>query len=80
VRFDWMPQPLLFMDAVPVPPAFALNLEIAGFRQVIDDPLHRALGNPDSVGKIAHTGFGILRDAEQHVRMVGEKGPGTCRR
>jgi hypothetical protein len=75
--FDRMPQSHLLMDAISVPPTFTLDGQIAGFREVIDDPLHCALRDAHTLREVAHTGFRIFRNAEQNVRMVGEKGPGA---
>ena len=45
--------------------------------QVGKDPLRSAFGDPDLLGYVACTRPRVARDAEEHVRVIGEEAPGA---
>ncbi len=62
-------------DFVMVASAHPLVAHIAGFFQFGDDPLGCSLGNTDLGGDVASSNVGVLGDAVEDVRVVGEEGP-----
>lgn len=49
---DPMPQGPISVDLVMIAPALPMALEVAGFLQIGDDPLHGAFGDPDLQGNL----------------------------
>jgi hypothetical protein len=70
----------LTVDFVAVAPAGLGSLEVSLGDQVGDDPLGRAFGDAHLFGDVAGARIPVSRDAEQHVRVVAEKDPGSLRR
>ncbi len=68
-------QRLIWADAIEVAATFALPIQITGIDEIADDPLGGAFGDADAIGDISESQPGITRDAEQGVRMVGQKRP-----
>ena len=64
-------------DLVAVPASFAMPCEAAGCFEVVDDSLHRPFGDAHLVGKIAESELRITCQADEHVAVVGEKGPAS---
>ena len=75
VRLGRVAHPQVAVDAVAVAAADSLALDVAGVREVGDDPLNRALGDADASGDVAQPDLGLAGDADQHLRMVGEERP-----
>ena len=67
---------MLAVDGVSVAAADACRLHVAGFDQLGEDPLGRALGDPDALGHVAQPDVRILDEAQEHLGMVGEECPG----
>jgi hypothetical protein len=80
VLLDRVPEWLVRPDVVAVATADAPPLEVAALLKVEHDALHGALGNPDEGGHVAHPDLRLARQAQQHVRVIGQKRPGRLRR
>src|SRR5437868_4224584 len=74
-RVELAPRPSLAKH-VPVAPAVPLPQEVTALLQLGDDPLHRALGDPDPLSDLAQRQRRLLRNAAQDVEVIGEKPPG----
>ena len=61
---------------VAVPAADPLPLDVAGLDEVGEDPLRRALGDPDGLGDVPEPHVRVAGDAEQHLRVIGDEPPG----
>ena len=72
---DGVPQLAVRHDGIDIPSADAPPLHVTLVDQVADDPLGRALGDPNPLSNVAEPDFGIPRDAEQNRRMVRDKRP-----
>ena len=66
-------QSLLHQIAIAAP--FAPALQVAVGFELPEDALHGTLGDADLLGDVANARVGIMRDADQHVRVVREEGP-----
>ena len=58
---------------IPAPDLGAADVSIGD--QVGEDPLGRPFGDADPVGDVTRARPGVVRDAEEHVRVVGEEVP-----
>lgn len=65
------------VDLVVVSPSDLGASDVSVGDQVGEDPLRGPFGYSDLIGDVAGTGLRITRDAEQHVRMVGQENPGA---
>jgi len=65
------------VDSVLISSSFARSLDVSGFGEVGEDPLGRALGDPDLRGDISHPDVRGGGDAEEHLSVVGEESPGV---
>ena len=63
------------MNGVVVAAAVASPRDVAGFRQVVNDPVGGAFGDPDPVANLSQADGRILRDAEQDERVIGQERP-----
>ena len=70
-----MPQGRLTIDRVVIPSPDPLDRDVARFDQVGDDPLSRALGDPDPLGDIPRPDVLVLRDAQEYLRVVRDERP-----
>jgi hypothetical protein len=61
--------------AVATPDFGALDVFVGD--QVGEDPLRGSFGDADLLGDVACPDLRVARDAEQHVRVVGEESPGA---
>jgi len=75
--FDRMAQRQTGVHVVAMASSDALVAQMTRFLELGDDPLHRALGDADLGRDVAHARLGVLRDAHQHVRVVGERDLGA---
>ena len=73
-----MAQRLAAVDPVPVAPALLANLDVTGLLQVLDDLLHGALGDANLYSDVAQPYMWIVGDADEHMTMVTEQGPGAA--
>ena len=76
VSFDRVPKRKIGSDLVAIPTTLANSLEVPSFLQLGDDPLNGALGDPDQLSDVAHPHLRLPRNAQEDVRVVGEKRPG----
>ena len=76
VSLDRVPKRQIGSHLVAIPPTMATPLEVPSFLQLGDDPLNGALGDADEVSDVAHPHLRLPRNAQQDVRVVGQKGPG----
>ena len=72
-----MAQRQVAVHLVVVAASLALAADVAGLDELGDDPLRRALGDPDLGRDVAQADPRVARDAQQHVRVVREEGPGA---
>lgn len=70
----------LAVDFVAVAPSDLGSLQVSLCDQVGDDPLGRSFSDANLLRDVAGARVGISRDAEQHVRVVGEEDPGCLGR
>jgi hypothetical protein len=63
------------VELVLVAPTDALAGQIALRDEVRNYALGRAFRDANALGYIAEPDFGILRDAQKHMRVVGEERP-----
>lgn len=75
VGLEWVSERHALCQFVVVAPPHPLMAKITGIFQFDDNPLGRSFGNTDLGGDVASPNVGILGDAEQHVRVVGQEGP-----
>ena len=68
-----MAQGELVMDLVHVAPALSATGEVALALELADDAVGGALGDADAVGDLTQPQVGVARDAQEHVRVVGEE-------
>ena len=57
--------------ASPVTPPF----DDSGCGEIRHDPLGRALGDPDSLGNVPEPDVAVLRDPQEHLRVIREERP-----
>jgi hypothetical protein len=62
-------------DRVRIAAAATGSLDVAGFDEVGEDPLGRALGDPDPVGHVAQANVRVLGETKEHLRVIGDEGP-----
>jgi len=55
--------------------ADALTGDVAGISQFADDAMSRTFGDPDRVADVSQADGRVTRDAEQHLRVVGQERP-----
>lgn len=79
VSFQGMPERKLGVELIAVAPSVALTREVAIRDEFGDDALGGAFGDPHFYCDIAQSHPGVLRNAEQNVCVVSEKGPGGHR-
>lgn len=76
VSLDRVPKRKIASHLVAIPTTMASPLEVPSFLQLGDDPLNGALGDADEVSDVAHPRLRLPRNAQEDVRVVGEKRPG----
>src|SRR3954447_8898545 len=62
-------------DRVMVAPPPPLAREIAGRLELVDDAVHRALGDPDRVADLAQADARVARNAREHLRVIRQERP-----
>jgi hypothetical protein len=75
VFFDWMPQRLLQHEPVFIPTPVTLALQVTGVFELSDDALDRSFRDADKNSNVAKDDVRVASQANQNVRMVGEKCP-----
>src|SRR4051812_35706789 len=63
------------LDRVVVASASSSTRDIARLLELSDDPMRRSFGDPDALPDLAQADARIVRDAQEHLGMVGEKSP-----
>ena len=76
MSLDRVPKRQIGSDLVAIPTTMANPLDVSSFLQLGDDPLNGALGDAYEVSDVAHPHLRLPRNAQEDVRVVGEKGPG----
>ena len=62
-------------DFVSVPSPMAFSADVAGFHQIVDDPLSRAFGDSHGHCHVSQPHIGIAVDRQQHLRVAGQEVP-----
>ena len=70
---------LLHVNLVAIATTFFVSRKNPGNLQVGDNAHRRALRNSDLIGYISHARTGVLRKADQGMRMVTQEVPRGCR-
>lgn len=78
VPFDRMTEVLIAVNAVAVPPSVPASFEYAGMLEVLNYVLNGAFGDAYPVRDITKPRIRILREMEQHVRVVRQECPVTA--
>ena len=76
VHLGRVPHRVLAVDHVGVTAADSARRHVAAGNEVRDDPLARALGDPDALGHVPETNLGVLRQTEENLGVVREERPG----
>jgi hypothetical protein len=76
VSLDRVPKRKIGSRLVAIPTTMANPLDVPSFRQLGDDPLNGTLGDAYEASDVAHPHLRLPRNAQQNVRVVGEKRPG----
>lgn len=64
------------LDRVVIATPDAPAGKVADVGELGDDPVGGALGDSDRIADLAQADAWVARDAQQHLGMVGEEGPG----
>ena len=64
------------VDPVVVASSDSASVDDVRFDEVCDDSLGRSLGDSDRLGDVPEPDVGLLRDAQEHLRVVCEERPG----
>lgn len=75
VRLDGVPQRELRVHPVAIAPTQALPLDVTTGLEVGHDALHGALRDADVAGDVLQQDLRVLRDQQQHVRVVAQECP-----
>ena len=76
MTLDRVPKWQIGSHLVTIPTTMANPLDVPSFLQLCDDPLNGALGDAHQVSDVAHPHLRLPRNAQEDVRVVGEKRPG----
>jgi len=68
-----MTQRQLGLHLVDVSPSDSLANDVAVLDQLGDDPMGASFRHPHGLGDIAQTNTGVVRDAEQDLRVIREE-------
>lgn len=63
------------LDLIGVPPTVPLLDDITADDKIVDDPAGAAFGDAERACDVAETSPGVVGDADQCPRMVGEEAP-----
>jgi hypothetical protein len=63
------------LDVISVAPTVTLFDYVAGFGEVIDDRVRRALRGTEGSGEVSQTRVGLFGDEQHRPSVIGEKGP-----
>ena len=77
VAFDRMTQRQVAHTLVRVPATIFFSAQIPALNEVAHDLLSSPLGDPHRRRDIAKSDPRIARDRDEHVRVIGEEGPGA---
>lgn len=75
MRLDAVTQRQVLVDDVQVATSASVPGDVPRLFQLGDDPLDRSLGDADGFSHIAKPDLWVLRHAEEHVRVIGQKRP-----
>jgi len=75
MRFERMPQPLIGVNHVVIPPPFLPQSQIPRTDQFSNNPLNHPLGNSHESGNIAEANRWVAIDAIHYMRMIRKKRP-----
>jgi EmrB/QacA subfamily drug resistance transporter len=65
------------LDGIAVASAVTLAGDVASGYELDDDAVGGSFGDPDRVAEFAQPDLGVVRDADQHLSVVGEERPGS---
>lgn len=68
----------LAVDRVLVAATDPLPSHVSGLDKVDNDALRRPLRNPDVLGDVAKARITVSRNAEKHLRVIGDEPPRLC--
>ena len=72
---SWMAHARIAIDPVAVAPAYSFARHVTGLDEVIGDALGGTFGHAHRLRDVPHSCFGVLLDAEQHLRVIREEVP-----
>jgi len=75
-RFDRVAKRQLAVDLVVRSAPVSTPRDHARFLELAENPLHRAFGNPNGLGDLAHANVRITGDTDQYVTVITEETPG----
>ena len=73
--FQGVSERLVEADFVDVVAAATGPQHVAGVNEILDDAVHRPFADTDQPGDLGQPNLRVLRDAHQHVGMVGQERP-----
>jgi hypothetical protein len=79
MSLDRMTKRKIVPHIVSIPAPVPQPRDVPRLLEVGNYPLHRAFGDPDEGRNVSHARFGLLGDAQEDVRVVGEKRPSGLR-
>ena len=77
LAFDLVAHRTVGDDVVAIAASFTVPCETSGCFEVLHDALNCPLGDAHLVGEIAEPELRVTRKADEHVAVVGEKGPAS---
>ncbi len=75
--FQRVTERVAVLNVVAVAAAFAFTGDVAAIFEVVDYLHGGSFCHPDELGEVSDAQVGCLCDRQEHVRVVGEEGPGT---
>ena len=73
--FDRVSKRQLRVELVFISPSDSYARKVAISDQVGNDALRGALGYANPFGHVAEPDLGVTRNAQQHMRVIGQEGP-----
>jgi len=64
------------VDEVVIASPVTAPFDDSGCREIRHDPLGRALGDSDRLGDVPEPDVAVLRDPQEHLRVIREERPG----
>ena len=75
IRLQRVPQRSIEVDFVAVTPPFTRFGQDSIPLQLAQDPQNRTLGDPDFESEFTHADIGLAKEADDRMRVVGQKRP-----